>query len=170
MRLLYRTRQFFGGLSAHVSDADLRQADRYLPPAAQTWFRSLPRDLQWHGLQVMADLQLSGVDRSEVLAAALLHDAGKAATWSGPVPRALAVLLRKLAPGWTARRSQRDWRSARGLDRLVAVAAQHPQIAAEQAERYGCNPVTVELIRCHQDYTQTDDPMLTLFQQVDDRH
>lgn len=167
---MYRARQFFGGLLAQVSDADRHTADQFLPPAAQTWFRSLPRDLQWHGLQVLADLQQSGVDRCEVLAAALLHDAGKAAAWSGPIPRALAVLLRKLVPGWTARRSQLDWRSARGLNRLVAVAAQHPQIAAERAAQCGCDPVTVELIRRHQDYNQTDDPVLKLFQQVDDRH
>ena len=159
-----------GGVLARVSEADRREAERVLPPAARTWFRSLPRDLQWHGLRVMRDLQSSGVDREEVLAAALLHDAGKAEAASGPLQRTLVVIVKKLAPGWVARRAKLDWRSARGFDRVVAVAVQHPHIAAEQAARCGCDSITIELIRRHQDEIDPDDPILRLFQQVDDRN
>jgi hypothetical protein len=169
LRVFYRARQFFGGLFARVSEADRREAEAVLPPLARTWFRSLPPDLQRHGLLVMRDLRAAGFDRPDVLTAALLHDAGKAEASSGPIQRAIVVLARKLAPAWVARRARRDWQSARGLDRLLTVAAQHPQIAAEKAARYGCDPVTIELIRRHQDQWAGDEPLLQAFQRVDDR-
>ncbi len=141
-----------------------------LNPAARAWFHSLPRDLQWHGLRVMHDLRRAGVERSDVLAAALLHDAGKAEGVNGPLVRAFIVLARKLSPGWY-RRQQLDYRSARGLARMVAIARQHPAIAAERAAACGCDPVTVDLIRYHQDYARGEsDRLLRLFQQVDDRN
>ena len=170
MRALYRARQFFGGVIARVTEADRREADAVLPQQARVWFRSLPRDLQWHGLQVMRDLKRSGVDRSEALAAALLHDAGKAEASSGPLQRAFIVGARHLAPDWVARRSTIDWRSAAGLDRVLAIARQHPHIAAEIAQQCGCDPITIDLIRRHQERSGTADPLLSALQQVDDRN
>ena len=171
MRILYRARQFFGGLFARVSDADRREAEAVLNPPARAWFRSLPRDVQWHGLRVMHDLQHAGVDRPEVLAAALLHDAGKATGSSGPLVRAFIVLAVHLAPDWSARRKEIDYREAQGIDRVLAIAYQHPQIAAEKAIACGCDPITIELIRYHQDYRRgKTDPLLQLFQQVDNEN
>ena len=139
-----------------------------LPPTAREWFHSLPRDLQWHGLQVMHDLQRAGVTRWDVLVAALLHDAGKAEGPSGPLARTFIVLAFRLAPAWSARRREVDYRRARGLDRVLAVAWQHPAIAAERAAACGCDPVTIDLIRYHQDYQRgKTDPLLQMFQQVD---
>jgi hypothetical protein len=170
LRILYRARQFIGGLTARVTEADRRAADGVLPPAARAWFRSLPRDVQWHGLNVMGGLRQAGHDRAELLAAALLHDAGKAEASIGPVQRAFIVLARRLAPEWAARRARLDWRSARGIDRVMGVAAQHPQIAAERAAQCDCDPVTIDLIRHHQDQADADDDLLRALQQVDDRN
>ena len=171
MRLLYRFRQFFGGVLARVSEEDRREADAVLNPLAREWFHSLPRDLQWHGLQVMRDLKRAGVDRSDALAAALLHDAGKAAGPNGPLVRTFSVLARHLAPAWSARRKELDYREARGIDRILAIAFQHPAIAAEKAAACGCDPVTIELIRHHQDTERGQaDALLQLFQQVDDQN
>ena len=171
MRAGYRIRQFLGGLRARVSEEDLREADRMLPPLAQAWFHSLPRDLQWHGLQVMYDLKRAGVDRPEILAAALLHDAGKAAGPSGPIVRALGVLAVRLAPAWSVRRKGIDYRTARGVDRIMAISYQHPAIAAAKAGECGCDPITIDLIRYHQDRDRAvDDPILKVFRQVDDQN
>jgi hypothetical protein len=171
LRLFYRFRQFFGGVFAQVSDEERREADAVLNPPARTWFHALPRDLQWHGLQVMHDLKRAGVDRSDVLAAALLHDAGKAEGPNGPLARTFVVLARHLAPAWSARRKTIDYRRARGIDRVVAIAYQHPQIAADRAEQCGCDQVTVDLIRHHQDYQRgQSDALVQLFQQVDDQN
>ncbi len=171
MKLIYRVQQFLGGVLARVSDEDRREADRLLTAPARAWFHSLPRDLQWHGLQVMRDLQRAGVDRSDVLAAALLHDAGKAAGPNGPLVRTFIVLALRLAPTWSARRKAIDYQAARGIDRVLAIAYQHPQIAADKATGCGCSPVTIDLIRYHQDDARgQDDPLLLSFQRADDRN
>jgi hypothetical protein len=171
LRLLYRFRQFFGGVFAQVSDEERREADAVLNPLARAWFHSLPRDLQWHGLQVMHDLKRAGVDRADVLAAALLHDAGKAAGPNGPLMRTFSMLARHLTPAWSARRKEIDYREARGIDRVLAIAYQHPQIAAEKAAACGCDPVTIDLIRYHQDDARSkDNALLMLFQQVDNEN
>lgn len=171
MRLLYRFRQFFGGVFAQVSNEERREADAVLNPLARAWFQSLPRDLQWHGLQVMHDLKRAGVDRADVLAAALLHDAGKAAGPNGPLMRTFSILARHLVPAWSARRKEIDYREARGIDRVLAIAYQHPQIAAEKAAACGCDPVTIDLIRYHQDDARSkDNALLMLFQQVDNEN
>ena len=171
MKPLYRVRQFFGGLFARVTEADRREADLVLPLQARGWFRSLPRDLQWHGLRVMRALRRSGVDRSEVLAAGLLHDAGKAVASIGPFQRATIVVMQHVAPKWSARYSNVDWRSVHGPARWLAVAYRHPQIAAEQARQCGCDPLTIDLIRRHQDHHGVDtDPLLIVLQRVDDHN
>jgi hypothetical protein len=171
LRIFYRFRQFFGGVLARVSDDDRHEADAVLNPAARAWFHSLPRDMQWHGLQVMHDLRRAGVDRSNVLAAALLHDAGKAEGPNGPLVRTFIVLAFRLAPDWSARRKEIDYCSARGIDRVLAIAYQHPEIAARRAERCGCDPLTIDLIRHHQDIARgKTDPLLQVFQQVDDQN
>jgi hypothetical protein len=171
LRPFYRFRQFFGGVFARVSDAERREADAVLNSPAREWFHSLPRDLQWHGLQVMHGLKRAGVDRSDVLAAALLHDAGKAAGPSGPLARTFSVLARRLAPDWAARRKEIDYGSALGLDRVLAIAYQHPAIAAERAAACGCDPITIDLIRHHQDIERGQtDPLLRLLQQMDDEN
>jgi hypothetical protein len=171
LRLSYRFRQFFGGVFARVSAEDRREADAVLNPLARAWFHSLPRDLQWHGVQVMHDLKRAGVARSDVLEAALLHDAGKAEGPNGPLARSFIVLALRLAPAWSARRREIDYREAQGFDRMLAIAYQHPAIAAERAAACGCGPVTIDLIRYHQDIDRIEgDPLLQLFQQVDDRN
>jgi hypothetical protein len=171
LRSLYRFRQFFGGVFARISDEERREADVALNPSARAWFHALPRDLQWHGLQVMHDLKRAGVARSDVLAAALLHDAGKAEGPNGPLVRTFIVLAFRFAPDWSARRKAIDYRSARGIGRVLAIAHQHPAIAAEKATACGCDPVTIDLIRRHQDTTRgQDDTLLQLFQSVDDQN
>ena len=171
MRIWYRARQFWGGLRAHVTAEELRQAEAVLNPPAREWFQALPRDLQWHGLQVMRALQQAGIDRPEVLAAALLHDAGKAVGPSGPIVRALSVLAIRLMPEWSSHRKRLDYRTARGFDRVLVIAYQHPAIAAQRALACGCDPVTIALIRDHQDPERAvTDPVLRLFQQVDDQN
>ncbi len=119
----------------------------------------------------MRDLQRAGIDRREVLAAALLHDAGKAAGPNGPLVRAFIVLMRHLAPAWSARRGRLDYRTARGIDRILAIAYQHPAIAAEKAAACGCDPVTIDLIQHHQEYDRTqENALLRLSQQMDNEN
>lgn len=72
---------------------------RWLPPAALPLFKTMSAADQRHSLRVCQGLQTRGCREKEMLAAALLHDVGKA---DGRVPfwtRPAIVLGKRLAPG-----------------------------------------------------------------------
>lgn len=149
---MYRVKQFFGALTASVDDGDERELMRLLTPAQRDLFRQMtPNDLR-HSLNVCATLRQAGYEHPALLAAALLHDVGKAAGHIWLWQRTLIVLLERWAPGllrWLERGSCHSkapwWRRGFVLNRL------HPQLGARWATAAGCSPTTVALIRRHQE-------------------
>src|SRR6266699_1063904 len=97
----YRLRQVRQqlGFVAPLSEEDYQQVARILPStAALALFRSMAAADQQHALRVCRGLQARGCTDTDMLAAALLHDIGKA---QGRVPfwtRPAIVLGKKLAP------------------------------------------------------------------------
>jgi hypothetical protein len=148
MSATYRVRQFASALLARVSPDDLREADEVLPPNAQELFRRLNVLDQRHSLNVMRALRRQGHAEPDLLAAALLHDAGKSAARIAPWHRAVIVLSKRFAPGllaWLSSGEPRGWR------RPFVVHRQHTEIGAEWAAQAGCSALTVSLIRRHQE-------------------
>jgi len=144
----YRVRQFASALLARVSPDDLREADEVLPSDAQKLFRRMSVSDQRHSLNVMRTLRRQGHTEPDALAAALLHDAGKSATRLYPWHRAIIVLSTRFAPSvlaWLTRGEPRGWR------RPFVIHRQHTEIGAEWAAQAGCSPLTVSLIRRHQE-------------------
>jgi predicted HD phosphohydrolase len=165
----YRVGQFFRALTARVSDDELERATHDLTPQARALFRRQAIQDQQHALAVYGALRQTGHANPHLLAAALLHDVGKAATRLSPVHRSIIVLLGHFAPGLLARLSQGEPRS---WNRPFVVHAQHPQIGARWVEESGCSPLTVALIRRHEEKpitVQTEqDRLLAVLQAVDD--
>ncbi|OQY18518.1 MAG: hypothetical protein DRI77_09870 [Chloroflexi bacterium] len=165
----YRVRQFFQALTARVSDAELEQAARILTPKSLSLFRSMAIQDQRHALDVYRTLRREGHTNPQLLAAALLHDAGKAAARLPPWQRAVILLLKRFAPCLLARLSRGE---PRGWRRSFVVHARHPEIGARRAEEAGCSPLTVALIRRHQDHPagrQTEEnQLLAALQAADD--
>lgn len=164
----YRVRQFFRALTARVSDQELEQVAHILTPAALTLFRSMSAQDQRHALEVCRTLIRAGHANSQLLAAALLHDVGKAAARLSSWQRAVIVLLERFAPRLLARLSQGEpqrWR------RSLVVHTRHPEIGARWAEEAGCLPLTVALIRHHQDrlrdYRTREEQLLAALQVAD---
>jgi len=153
---------------ARVSEADLAEVDIYLPPAARTLFRRMPRDGQAHALRVMRDLKQAGHAHSPLLAAALLHDAGKSAARITPLTRSIFVVIQRVAPRRLARWPATGWR------RPFAVLRDHPRIGAEWARAAGCDELAVSLIARHQEdlsaAASEEDRLLKLLQAFDDRN
>jgi len=144
----YRVRQFVSALLARVSPDALREADEVLPPDARKLFRRMCASDQRHSLNVMRTLRRQGHTEPDVLAAALLHDMGKSAARLYPWHRAIIVLSAHFAPGvlaWLIRGEPRGWR------RPFVIHRQHTEIGAEWAAQAGCSPLTVSLIRRHQE-------------------
>ena len=145
---------------------------RWLSPDEQPLFRRMSRRDQGHGARVAGRLLAEGATDQDLLAAALLHDVGKAGSTSVPgrvrLPdRVARVLLRRLAPGALNRltRSPRS-RPLRGL----YLAEHHAAVGVEAARVAGATPRTVWLIAHHDDHAAGNrDSDLRALQSADDR-
>ena len=171
MSAVYRVRQFARAAGAWVwrTEVDVDLVAGYLTPAALDLFRAMPRYDRQHGLAVFYMLQAQGHDEADLLAAALLHDAGKTADAGGGVRlwhRVVTVLMRAFAPGVLERLGQDrpgSWR------RPFFVQQQHAAIGAELARAAGCSVRTVDIIRCHEDPPGVgDDALLAALRAADE--
>ena len=136
MRPGYRVRQFRDHLRARVSDAERNAAHAHLPDGAAALFDAMPVADQRHALDVAARLERGGLEDADLLAAALLHDAGK-----GPQlrlwHRVTVVLVEFAAPRRLEAMASPDpgsWRHP--FYRQV----HHAQLSAEAAVAAGCSP------------------------------
>ncbi|MFB0533840.1 MAG: HD domain-containing protein [Anaerolineae bacterium] len=139
-----RVRQFLAALRARVSADEMAVLQRYLAPSQRDLFRAMSPIDQRHCLNVFNNLLRRGHTDPDLLRAALLHDVGKRGIrlWH----RVAGVLLEAFWPTL--------------LDKLAVNRPQswlygfyvyqyHADLSAELAERSGCSPSVVELIRGH---------------------
>ena len=193
----YRVVQFLRALTARVSEQEVESAVSVLTPAAQELFRRQAIQDQRHALDVYHTLRQKGHTNSHLLAAALLHDAGKATARLPAWQRAVIVLLDRFAPRLLNRLSQRQPQGrtlppsgpaaargaqadgdslpeaaapgAAGWRRPFVVHARHAQVGARWAQEAGCSPSTVALIRRHHDALASDSPATTGSDAEEDR-
>ncbi|MGD8969341.1 MAG: hypothetical protein PVI07_17695 [Anaerolineae bacterium] len=166
----YRVEQFLRAMTARhaISEEQIEQAAQILRPEARVLLaRQAPQD-QRHALAVYETLCQEGHTHRDLLAAALLHDIGKAAAWLPAWQRGIFVLAQRLVPGMLdrARRGETGswWRP-------LADYAGHAEIGARWAEKAGCSSLTVALIRRHEEPLETcqteEDRLLTTLQAAD---
>jgi hypothetical protein len=170
MPVRYRVEQFLRALTAQhaISDQRIKQLTKILGPRARALFvRQAPQD-QRHALAVYEALCDQGHTHTDLLTAALLHDVGKVAAQLSPWQRGLFVLAERLVPraldGFSHGPAE-DWR------RPLTRYARHAEIGARWAEEAGCSPLTVELIRRHEEQPRTchteEDRLLAALQAAD---
>ncbi len=152
---MYRVSQFFRALVAWAPKRELGLISEYLTPPQAELFQRMPRSDQRHGLDVFQALRRKQHLDHDLLSAALLHDVGK----SGGVlslskggrlrlwHRVLIVLIRAVRAPLLDRLALDELRSWRYP---FFVHQHHPELGAELAQAVCCSPVTVELIRRHQ--------------------
>ncbi len=159
---MHRVGQFVAHVRARVDPAEEAVVDRVLPPDARSLFRSLPVADRRHGLDVVGRLLDAGHDDPDVLAAALLHDAGKGhrlRLWH----RVGGVLLEAVAP-WALRRlTSPDPASRRHAWHLYL---HHDAISAELAVSAGCTPRAAAFIRGQP--SEADAPLAAALKAADD--
>jgi hypothetical protein len=136
VRPAHRVRQFRNHLLARVDPGETAAAHDLLPGRAVAVFDGMPVADRRHALDVVARLQAEGQSDPDLLAAALLHDAGKGhrvRLWH----RVAVVLVGAVAPSRLDRLGSADpasWRYPFHLQR------HHEQLSAQAALDAGCGP------------------------------
>lgn len=130
-------------------------AQEILNPDQMALFRRMQASEQAHSLAVMKRLRIQAIQedqsvaihRQDLLAAALLHDAGKCLYPLHIWDRVLVVLGEWFFPDRVD-----HWGSGSpdGWKRAFVVAKMHPNWGSELAAQAGSSATTVELIRRHQ--------------------
>ena len=151
------------GFVAPLSAADFVEVSQWLPAAALELFRTMSPADQRHSLRVCRGLQAHGCRDGDMLAAALLHDVGKA---QGRVPfwtRPVIVLGKKLMPGLLKRLvvypGPQETEFLPGWRRALSYAWYHAEVGAELAAESGLSQRAVLYIRTHH---QADGPAAEL--------
>jgi len=173
MRLFYRLAQFWHILTAVSLNADQRaNIAPYLSPAELALFDTFSASDQQHSYNVFRLLQTAGHTHPDLLAAALLHDIGKTQVKLTVFDRSLIVLAQRLLPGHVAKWGQGE---VQGWKRPFVVKAKHPEWGAALATAAKSRPLTILLIRRHQDtlpepvHAETD-RILAQLQWADDQN
>lgn len=169
MNLLYRARQFWRLLmAAPLTPVEQQDVQALLSPTAYELFQTYSYGDQWHSYRVMCLLREAGYDHHDLLTAALLHDVGKTKVRFTAIDRTFVSLVRKLFPQLVERLEMREWGQANSWQRLFLVSVHHPAWSAEIATAAGCTPLSVSLMRRHQDpltYIVTEEDQLLAYLQ-----
>ena len=136
-----KIRRTAGYWRANAGPHERRELEGWLTPAQLELFDRMHRADKRHGLDVVAAVRGHGVDDRDLLVAGLLHDAGKGR--SVGLAHRIAWSLGQKYGAWVWRLTGRLPTFGSGLDRL----RRHAAISADLAEKAGCSPRTVELIR-----------------------
>lgn len=155
---LWQVRQQLGFV-APLSTEERLEVARWLPASALPLFNSMSAADQRHSLRVCQGLQARGCTDPDLLAAALLHDVGKA---QGRVPfwtRPAIVLGKLCAPRLLSRLATYPRAGLSRWRRSLGYAWWHAEIGAEMAAKAGLSERAALYIRTHH---QPDGPAAEL--------
>jgi len=161
----YRLRQGLGRIGVWLCPRmlDLALARRLLPAHLWGAFAAMPRGDQWHGLCVARRLIAIGWDDADLLAAALLHDVGKAGGGLTLAHRTAIILANALGANWVQRLAAAQpgsWRYP------FYVQRHHAALGAERLRIAGANAAIVTLVATHEQDAVTLPPELAALRQA----
>ncbi len=152
----YRLWQFGRLISARMPTDALDEVRAVLPPPLFELFTQMRPSDQFHSYCVRKMLIERGQVNTDLLAAALLHDVGKAKMPLMIWERVMIVLGFKFFRKYA---NDLGRRPPTPLTRSFVVAVQHAAWGAEMVKAAGGSPVLVELIKRHQDKIELHDSL-----------
>jgi hypothetical protein len=155
------------GFVAPLTAEELAEVAELLPTTALNLFASMSPADQRHSLRVCRGLRARGREERDILAAALLHDVGKAA---GRVPfwtRPVIVIGKRCSPRLLTSLTAYPAEGSRlpGWRRALSYAWWHAEVGADLAAGAGLNARVVHYIRMHH---RPDSPELAELHLVDE--
>jgi hypothetical protein len=149
MGLGYRLRQGLGRLKVGLLPSTLDFTPAHAVLSDQLWqlFSTMPRGDQWHGLCVLSRLQTAGWTQPDLLAAALLHDLGKANGRLSLTYRTLIIVASALGARWVPRLASDEPRSWRYP---LYVHLHHAALGAAWLQKAGASAALVNLVATHE--------------------
>jgi hypothetical protein len=168
--LRYRLRQSSDNLKAGpLPPPAHREIAAVLSEAENKLFERFSHADQQHSYRVLRLLRDTGYNNPDLLVAAVLHDIGKTCYPLSVWDRMLIVVGEKIFPARAA-----NWGSGSpdSWKRPFVVRSRHPIWGADMAAAAGSSPVTVDLIRRHQDRIdpeREEDVWLARLQWADDQ-
>lgn len=155
------------GFVAPLSEEERTEVAGILAGAALDLFTSMAPADQRHSWRVYRGLRARGQNEQDILTAALLHDAGKAA---GRVPfwtRPVVVIAKRCVPRLLTRLTAYPGEESHlpGWRQALSYAWWHAEVGADLAAQAGLNARTVHYIRMHH---RPDSPALAELHLVDE--
>lgn len=153
MGFFYRVGQFWQVVTAgKLPDSAWAEIGTVLSEDEMALFRRFSNSDRWHSYRVLRTLKSAGDLDVDLLTAALLHDIGKTQVALSIWQRTFIVLGRAIFPGRSAAWGQ--WQPV-GWRTPFVVKEKHPEWGAAMAQNAGSSPLTIELIRRHQELLPT---------------
>lgn len=172
-RAIYRVWQFWQVVKARpLTKKEMAEIAEILNPVELELFFRQEISGQQHAIRVMRTLKEAGHEDNDLLVAALLHDVGKSKALSRWWDRPAVVLGQALFPDrsdfWASG-------SGNGWNRPFVVKKCHPEWGAAAAAACGSSPLTVSLIRKHEELLKDDEGsrerrLLALLQWADNQN
>jgi hypothetical protein len=157
----YRLWQFWRLVFNRISEGERAEVQGWLPPSLFEVFCKMNSAEQHHAYCVRQTLVSQGHTDPDLLAAALLHDVGKSQMPLAVWEKVLVVLggrfARQTVVAWGNRPNDVRW-----WTRAFVNAMQHPAWGGTLVAAAGAAPLTIELVRRHQDKVPLTDPLAPL--------
>ncbi|GFP78281.1 HDIG domain-containing metalloprotein [Clostridium fungisolvens] len=165
--IFYRVKQFWWAIICNFKQLDEEYINKYLEDHEKKLFDKLKTGDKHHCIRVSKDsLEIyenikENLDEYQLAKAALLHDIGKSERPLNFIEKSIVVLLNKFTKG-----SIRKYDNIKILD----IYYNHPKKGVEMLRSYGYNEEFLQVIGNHHDKKYTDNAMLNIVKESDNKN
>lgn len=165
--IFYRVKQFWWAIICNFKQLDEEYVNKYLEGHEKELFDKLKIGDKHHCVRVSKDsLEIyekikENLDEHQLAKAALLHDIGKVERPLNFIEKSIVVLLHKFTKG-KIRRYEKI--------KILDIYYNHPKKGVEMLQNYGYNDEFLQVIGNHHDKRHTNNIMLNIVKESDNKN